>query len=486
MVASMTDLRPPGYVIGLLVVLLGATMCVPMLIDLLADDPNWRAFALGAFLSIVGGGAIALSCAPNRGPLTLQQTFLLTVLSWVALPLFGALPFILGAPLATPTDAFFEAMSGLTTTGSTVFTGLDAMPAGTLLWRGLLNWFGGLGIIIVALGFLPAMKVGGMQIFRSESFETFGKILPRAGEIAASMSWVYAALTLACAASYAVAGQSSFDSVVHAMSTISTGGFANYDNSFTDLGIASEYIAAVFMIIASLPFVRLVQLVSGHAKPIWRDEQVRGFLAVGGAFVAALVIFLTLTNQTETLELSFRKALFNTASIMTGCGYASEDYDAWGPFAVSLFFLMGLVGGCAGSTSCSVKVFRYQIVIAAISAQIKRIHSPHGVFMPRYQGRVVDDELFGSVMAFMFMFFLSLGVVTVAMGMMGNDLLTSVSGAASALANVGPGLGPIIGPSGNFSTLSDGAKWLLAFAMLLGRLELVSVFVLFTASFWRD
>lgn len=482
----MTDVRPPGYVIGLLVVLLGATMAAPMLLDLLEGDPNWRGFALGGFLSMIGGGLIALACAPSRsGGLSLQQTFMLTVLSWVVLPLFGALPFMLGAPSASMTDAFFEAMSGLTTTGSTVFVGLDDMPSGTLLWRGMLNWFGGLGILIVALGFLPAMKVGGMQIFKSENFETFGKILPRAGEIAASMSWVYAALTVICAACYAAVGQSTFDSVVHAMTTISTGGFANYDSSFGDLGVLDEYIAAVFMIIASLPFVRLVQLASGHARPILQDEQVRGFLAVGGASVLALVLFLTFTGQTDDLELAFRKALFNTASILTGCGYSSEDYDNWGPFAVALFFLMGLIGGCAGSTCCSVKVFRYQIVIAAISAQIKRIHSPHGVFMPRYQGRPVDDALFGSVMAFMFMFFLSLGVITVAMGMLGHDTLTAVSGAATALGNIGPGLGPIIGPSGNFSSLSDATKWLLAVAMLLGRLELVSVFVLFTASFWR-
>ncbi|MFT4794996.1 MAG: trk system potassium uptake protein TrkH [Paracoccaceae bacterium] len=482
----MTDIRPPGYVIGLLVALLGATMLLPMLLDLIAGDPNWRAFALGCFVSVIGGGIIALACAPSRrGAFSLQQAFLLTVLSWVVLPIFGALPFMLGVPHASATDAFFEAMSGLTTTGSTVFTGLDYMPAGTLLWRGMLNWFGGLGIVIVALGFLPAMKVGGMQIFKSESFETFGKILPRAGEIAASMSWVYAALTALCAASYAAAGQSAFDSIVHAMTTISTGGFANYDSSFTDLGIAAEYIAAFFMVVASLPFVLLVQMASGNPKPLWKNEQVRGFLAGGAVFIVALVAFLTFTGQSDSLELSFRKALFNTASIMTGCGYSSEDYDAWGPFAVAVFFLMGLIGGCAGSTCCSVKVFRYQIVFAAISAQIKRIHSPHGVFLPRYQGRPVDDELFGSVMSFMFMFFLTLGVVTVAMGMLGHDTLTAVSGAATALANVGPGLGDIIGPAGNFSSLSDATKWLLAVTMLVGRLELISVYVLFTVAFWR-
>ncbi len=283
-----------------------------------------------------------------------------------------------------------------------MFTGLDDMPAGTLLWRGMLNWFGGLGIVIVALGFLPAMKVGGMQIFKSESFETFGKILPRAGEIAASMSWVYVALTAICAACYAAFGQSPFDSIVHAMTTISTGGFANYDSSFGELGAAAEYIAAFFMAVASMPFVLLVQFASGNPKPLWKNEQVRGFLAGGGIFVVSLVAFLVLTDQSDTLEHSFRKALFNTSSIMTGCGYSSEDYDNWGPFAVAVFFLMGLIGGCAGSTCCSVKVFRYQIVFAAITAQIKRIHSPHGVFLPRYQGRPVDDDHFGAAFPFRF------------------------------------------------------------------------------------
>ncbi|MGG7567759.1 TrkH family potassium uptake protein [Rhodovulum sp. DZ06] len=482
----MIDLRPPFYVIGLLTVLLGASMIMPLTLDFIDDDPNWRAFALSAFITILSGAAMALTCKTRAGQgLTLQQTFILTVFSWALLPVFGALPFMLGAPGASAADAYFEAMSGLTTTGSTVFTGLDALPPAVNLWRAELQWMGGLGIVVVALGFLPAMQVGGMQIFRSESFETFGKVLPRAGEIAASISWLYAALTALTAAAYAAAGQSAYDSVVHAFTTISTGGFATSDESFGDLGAASEYVAVVGMTVASLPFVRLIQLASGEAEPIWRDKQVRAFLAIMATITLVITFWIMSMGVITDPELAFRKALFNATSVLTGCGYASADYNAWGPFPAAIIFIAGMIGGCAGSTCCSVKVFRYQIVFAAIAAHIRRIHSPHGVFRPRYEGRVVDDELFGSVMSFMFMFFLTLGFVAVALGMMGYDTVTAVSGAATALANVGPGLGDIIGPAGNFAPLSDSAKWLLSAAMLVGRLELVSVYVLFTVAFWR-
>ena len=482
----MIDLRPPFYVIGLLVAFLGASMLIPMGLDLIDGHPNWRPFALSAFITILSGGAIALSCAPSGGPaLNLQQAFILTVFSWALLPVFGALPFVLGAPDASLADAYFEAMSGLTTTGSTVFTGLDDLPLAVNLWRALLQWFGGLGIVVVALGFLPAMQVGGMQIFKSESFETFGKVLPRAGEIASSISWLYLAMTLVTACAYAAAGQDAYDATVHAFTTISTGGFATSDASFSELGAASEYIAVIGMMAASLPFVRLLQLTSGHAEPIWRDAQVRAFLGLELFVVLLLTAWLMAQGTYADPETAFRKALFNSASILTGCGYASADYNAWGPFPSAVIFIIGLVGGCAGSTCCSVKIFRYQIVIAAIAAHIRRIHSPHGVFRPRFEGRVVDDALFGSVMSFMFMFFMTLGFVTVALGMMGYDTVTAVSGAATALGNIGPGLGEIIGPAGNFSSLSDSAKWLLSFTMLLGRLELISVYVLFTAAFWR-
>jgi trk system potassium uptake protein TrkH len=470
----MIDLRPVGYVIGLLVAALGATMVVPMVADLLAGNEDWTVFFESGVVTTLFGGLLALACAnARREGLTLQQTFLLTTSVWVALPLFGCIPFLIGAPQATVTDAMFEAMSGFTTTGSTVFTGLETLPEGILLWRSMLQWFGGIGIIVVAMAFLPELRVGGMQIFRSEAFETMGKVLPRAAEIAGRISTIYVVLTIACGFAYYAAGMNFFDSVNFALTTMSTGGFANYDASMGVYQGAPEYVASVFMVLASLPFVRYVQLVAGSARPLFLDSQVRAF-----------TLYRLVVNDDE-LEHAFREALFNITSIATGTGYASVDYQLWGAFPVVLFFFVGLVGGCAGSTVCSVKIFRYQILLSAIGAQIRKIHSPHGVFVPRFDGRPVPEEVLSSVMAFFVLFTLSIGITSVLLAMTGLDLVTSVTGAATALANIGPGLGPIIGPAGNFAPLNDAAKWILTFAMLIGRLELMVVLVLFTASFWR-
>ena len=481
----MIDLRPVGYIIGLLVGVLGLTMLVPFAVDLSYGSPSAGTFALCAMITVVAGGAIALATAnASLSALTIQQTFLLTTLSWLVLPVFGALPFWLGEPNATYTDAFFEAMSGLTTTGSTVFTELETLPRGALLWRGLMQWFGGVGIIVVAMAFLPTLKVGGMQIFRSEGFDTIGKVLPRAAEIATSISVVYLVLTVSCIAAYAMVGMDVFDAVVHSLTTVATGGFANYDDSFAGFSHATEYVSAVFMLLASLPFIRYVQILNGSAKPIFRDSQVWAFFGFWAILVIAMASY-RYYSASDSAEGAFREAVFNVTSILTGTGYASTDYGLWGAFPMMLFFLMGLVGGCAGSTCCSIKVFRFQLLAAAVRSQIQKIHSPSGIFTPRYQGRSVSEDIMSSVMAFFVAFMLSLATLAVILGLLGLDPITAISGAATALANVGPGLGDQIGPSGNFQGLPDSAKWVLSAAMLIGRLELMAVYVLFTAAFWR-
>ncbi|MEM6372583.1 MAG: TrkH family potassium uptake protein [Pseudomonadota bacterium] len=481
----MLDLRPVGYVIGLLVAMLGAAMTVPMLMDLADGNGHWAVFAESAIVTVVIGSVIALSCANSvHEGLTIQQTFLLTTGVWLTLPIFGALPFYLGATEARFVDAFFEAMSGLTTTGSTVFSGLEELPRGLLLWRGILQWLGGIGIIVVAMVFLPELRVGGMQIFRTEGFDTFGKILPRATQIASQISVIYISLTLICALTYITVGMGAFDAVVHAMTTIATGGFSNYDASFGAFSGSAEYAASLFMILAALPFVRYVQLINGNAFALHRDPQVRGFLITILVLVAIMFVSLRFVSQYHP-EQMLREVLFNVTSIISGTGYASVNYMLWGAFPIALFFFTGLIGGCAGSTACSVKVFRYQLLFASIKAQLQKTRSPHGVFTPRYAGRPVGDEVLNSVMSFFVFFVVSLGVLSVALAMTGLDLMTSVSGAATALGNIGPGLGDTIGPAGNFATLNDTAKWLLAAAMLIGRLEIMAVYVIFTLQFWR-
>ncbi len=481
----MVDFRPVGYVIGILLTLLGAAMFLPFLVDLAEDRGEWPVFVQSALVTGLFGVLLALACSNGvKEGLTIQQTFLLTTGVWLGLPLFGALPFMFGATEARYVDAFFEAMSGLTTTGATVFTNLDTMPKGLLLWRGILQWFGGIGIIVVAMVFLPELRVGGMQIFKAEAFDTLGKILPKATTIAIQISVIYLAITMICILVYFSVGLSAFDATVHAMTTVATGGFSNYDASFGAFKPGTEYVCVIFMILASLPFVRYVQLVNGNQFALFKDVQVKTFIIVVLilALVTAMVVYASLGFDGET---AFRKALFNITSIISGTGYSSADYGQWGGFLVTMFFFIGLIGGCAGSTACSVKVFRYQLVYASVIAQLKQIRSPNGVFIPRYDGRAIDNDVLSSVMSFFIFFMVTLGIVAILLAMTGLDLITSISASASALANIGPGLGDQIGPSGNYAGLSDLAKWILSATMLIGRLELLAVYAILTIQFWK-
>jgi trk system potassium uptake protein TrkH len=353
-----------------------------------------------------------------------------------------------------------------------------------LIWRGILQWLGGIGIIVVAMVFLPELRVGGMQIFKSEAFETMGKILPRATQIASQISSIFLAITMACALSYLALGMNAFDATVHALTTVSTGGFSNYDASFGTFSGVMEYAASVFMVLAALPFVRYVQMVNGQTKPLLQDSQVRAFVTTIAVLVLVTTLILTQIFP-HHWEKSLREALFNITSIITGTGYASVDYMGWGPALISMFFFIGLIGGCAGSTACSIKIFRYQLLFASIKMQLRKIRSPNGIFVVRYDKRRVDDDVLNSVMSFFMFFVLTLGLLAVALSLTGLDFITSLSGAATALANVGPGLGDQIGPAGNFSGLNDTAKWLLSLGMLLGRLELLAVYAMLTISFWR-
>ncbi|WP_111537185.1 TrkH family potassium uptake protein [Palleronia aestuarii] len=465
---------------------LGLTMLVPMGFDIHAGNGHWHVFLATSVITTMTGGLTAIACANGTADrLSIQQTFLLTTGVWVALPVFGALPFLFQPIGADVTDAFFEAVSGVTTTGSTVFADLEEMPEGILVWRSMLQWFGGIGIIIVAMVFLPELRVGGMQIFRSEAFDTMGKILPRAAQIASQISWIYVWLTFTCFLGYLALGMDRFEAVNHALTTVSTGGFSTSDASFGAFQGGPEYLASVFMILASLPFVRYVQLLAGTAQPLWRDAQIRAYLMVISAATLVLASFEIAADE-ATFEPALREAVFNVTSIISGTGFASVDYQLWGAFAMVVFFFLGLIGGCAGSTCCSIKIFRYQILMSAIAAQIRRIHTPHGLFAPRFEDRRVSDDVLSSVMAFFVLFIVSLGLLAVGLGLTGLDVVTSISGAGTAIGNIGPGLGPIIGPSGYFGPINDTAKWLLIAGMISGRLELMVVYVIFTRSFWRD
>lgn len=479
------DFAPVANIIGRLTLVMGVSMLVPALIDWMDGSANWQGMLMAGFLSAAGGAALAqVTAGPRGGGLSRHQAFLLTALIWIVLPAFGALPFVFGAPLATLTDAIFESMSGLTTTGATVFTGLDSAPRGMLLWRSMLQWYGGVGIVIVAIVFLPVLRVGGMQFFQSEAFDISGETLPRATEIARQLGIIYVALTVGCVLGYATTGMTVFDAFCHAMTTVSTGGFGTRDSGFALFSPAAHFVGIVFMILAALPFLRFIQLGRGKPQGLWRDTQIRSFLTIILIVSGAMTVWLVLHDHHPPLA-AVRETLFNVTSVITGTGYASDDYWLWGAFPVALFLIIPLIGGCTASTSCSAKVFRYQILLEALKAQLSRIRSPHAVYTMRYQGRPVEPDVVSSVMAFFFVFLVSIGVWAILLSLIGLDFVTALSGSIAALCNLGPGLGPVIGPAGNFGPLPVSAKWLLVLGMLLGRLEFLSVLVLLMPVFWR-
>jgi trk system potassium uptake protein TrkH len=433
---------------------------------------------------VAAGPALAPAHVGARRGLSRQQAFLLTVLIWVVGPLFGALPFVFGAPSASYTDAFFEAMSGLTTTGASVFTGLDEMPRGMLLWRAMMQWYGGLGIVIVAMVFLPAMKIGGMQFFQSEAFDISGDILPRASEVAGQLIWIYLALTLGCFVGYAAVGMNTFEALCQTLATVSTGGYGTRDTSFAEFPAGAQWVGIVVMWLAAWPFIRFIQLSRGNTRGFVRDSQIRAFMVIIFTVSGAIAAWMVVYGRMAPMQ-AVRESIFNVTSLITGTGFATGDYNAWGGFPLALFLILPMIGGCAGSTSCSVKVFRYQILLETLRAQLGRMRSPHGVFTLRYQGRPVEPDVVSSIMAFFFVFLCSLGIWAILLSMLGLDFVTALSGSIAVLCNTGPGLGPIIGPVGNYAPLSDEAKWLLSAGMLLGRLEFMSVLVLLTPVFWR-
>ncbi|WP_372840348.1 TrkH family potassium uptake protein [Phaeovulum sp.] len=481
----MIDLRPASHIIGLLVAVLGLLMLLPMALDWQRGDANWRAFLEASIITTSAGALIAMSTRSDiaRG-LGLRDSFLLTSGAWLVLPAFGTLPLLIGAPDISFTDGFFEAMSGMTTTGTTAIPALDVLPWGANLWRAMLQWLGGLGIIIVALIFLPVMKVGGMQFFRSEGFDTLGKILPRAIDISNAMLRIYVGLTVLCAVVYVISGMTPFDAILHSLTTISTGGFSNYDASFGVYKGAPEVVATVFMILASLPFIRFVQLTQGQVRPIWQDVQVRAYLRWTLYAIAVIVIYRMFRHEAAFWP-TLREVSFNVVTIFSGTGYLSEDVTQWGHLAFVVLLVVGLIGGCTSSTACSVKVFRYLILFEAIKTQIKRLHSPHRVLAVHYGGRPVEADVVNSVIAFFSLFILSYGVLIVALSLTGLSAETAMTAAWTAIANVGPAWGQGISPSGAIDQFPTSAKWLMIFGMYVGRLELLSVYVLLLPRFWR-
>ena len=480
----MLDFRPVVFILGILLCVLALAMTIPAIVDAFVGHPDWQVFAAASATTLFVAVSMILTARVRWVVFTVRQAFILTNLAWLVIAAFGALPFAYSELDLSITDAFFESMSGVTTTGATVIVGLDNAPPGILLWRAILQWLGGIGIIVMAVAVLPVLQVGGMQLFRVEAFET-EKVMPRAAQIAGSISIIYVSLTAIAAIVLWWLGMTGFEAVAHAMTSIATGGFSTSDKSLGYFDSAAiDWSICVFMVLGSMPFVLYLRMVRGRPGLLLRDSQVRWMAAIMAAAVLSIAAWLWHQELMEP-EPSLRYAAFNAISIMTGTGYSTAAFDTWGGYVMSIMFVLMFVGGCAGSTTCGIKIFRFQVLYATAVAQLKRLLQPHGVFFPYYNKKPIAESVATPVMAFFFLFIGCFGALAMGLGLLGLDFVTAVSGAASAMANVGPGLGEIIGPAGTYKTLPEAAKWLLAAGMMLGRLELFTVLVLLTPAFWR-
>jgi trk system potassium uptake protein len=484
---SWPDHRAVLYALGTFLSGIAVLMLLPALADYSTGHRNWTAFVSATAISGGAGGAMILAFRTGRRPVIgRREGFLLTSLTWIVICAFAALPFALSAARLSYTDAFFEAMSGLTTTGSTVMTGLDSESHGVLLWRSMLQWIGGIGIIVLAVMMLPYLGVGGMQLFRTESSDKSDKIRARASEVTWEIFSIYAVLTLVCAISYTIAGMSLFDAVCHAMTTLSTGGFGTKDASMGAFATpAVEWIGVLFMFLGGLTFTLMARAVwHGDWRVLARDEQTHWYVFAIASFILAMTLWQVGMNDRD-LESALRSSTFNIVSVVTTTGFASEDYSLWGTLPVTLFMILLFVGGCTGSTAGAMKIFRFCILGSFAKWQIRSLVHRNRVLLPTYNGIPVTDDVVRSVIGFIVLYIFAFVMLGLAVSTFNIDILTAYSGVAQAMGNVGPGLGPIIGPAGNFASLPDGAKWLLAAAMMIGRLELLTVLVLFTPTFWR-
>jgi trk system potassium uptake protein len=480
--------RPIFLVNGILLCIIAGVMLIAMTADIVTGHENWKVFAISSLITLFVGMSLYLS---NRGTNTegirVRQAFLITATSYIVITFFGALPFYLSKDVNMPLyDAYFETASGITTTGASVMSGLDFAPKGILLWRALLNGLGGIGIVVMALAVLPMLRIGGMQLFKTESSENSDKMLPRTPQIALAITAIFSSLTLLCYWCFWLAGMSSFDAICHAIATIATGGFSTHDRSlgFYD-SVSIEMITIFFMILGSLPLMLYYKTVKGNWWCLYRDPQVRVFLMIIIVTTLLISTWLVITKDMNLFS-ALRYSSFNIVSIISTTGFSSADYMQWGSMAIMTLFMLTVVGGCTGSTAGGIKVFRFIVFYKTVNAQLQQLIQPHGVFIPRFDGKPIHEDVVASVTTFLLLFATVFLVSSILLSMFGLDFITSLSSTAQALANVGLGLGDIVGPTGNYQPLPQGAKWVLSFVMIMGRLELFTIIVLFTPKFWSD
>ncbi len=479
----MSNYKTVFFTLGILQIILGISMVFPIIIQIIFDELD-SSFIGASLITIIFGTLFFLSNLDHDKKLSLQNAFLLTALSWLSIAVFSSLPFIFSNLNLSITDSFFESMSGITTTGSTIITDLNSSPKAILLWRALLQWLGGIGIIVMAITLMPIMNVGGMQLFKVSSGDASEKILPKTKEITLRLILIYLILTFLCSFFYNICGMKFFDSLTHSMTTIATGGFSNYNESigyFNNIKI--EIVSMIFIILGSIPFISYIKFLSGKKNIFYTDTQIKSFIKIIFYSIVILFFYLTIFNKSFS-DVSLRSISFNVISILTGTGYVTQNFDDWGSFPLIYFLILMFIGGCAGSTACGIKIFRVQILYLFLKNQLKKIIYPRGIFIIKYDNNNVNEKFMASIIAFIYLYIIIFFIITAMLSLSGLDFTTSISGAATSISNVGPGLGELIGPNGNFSQLPDFSKWILSFGMILGRLELFAILVLFLPSFW--
>ena len=482
----MTSNKTVFFLIGILLIVLGLSMLAPYSMQVVYQE-NSHSFISSSFVTIFIGILCILANLEKDLKLSLRQTFLFSTLAWVTVAIFGSLPFVLSDQTFSFSDAFFESMSGITTTGATIISDLDNSPKSILLWRAIMQWLGGIGIVVMAITILPLLKVGGMQLFKMEGPDSTEKILPRTIEVAAIIISTYVILTLLCGFFYWVFGMTVFDSICHAMTTIATGGFSTHNDSigfFKNSNI--EIVASLFIVLGSIPFISYLKFSRGNKKIFFQDVQIKGLIYLLAFSILIMFLYLLFINYESNFFEKLRISSFNVISILSGTGYVTDDFGLWGKFSLIFFLFLMFIGGCAGSTACGIKIFRLQMLLIFLKNQVRKLISPNSVIITKYNNHKISDDFIRSVIIFIFSFLFIFLIIAMLLSISGLDFVTSISGAASSISNVGPGLGEIIGPDGNYKSLPDLSKWILATGMLLGRLELFAVLVLFFPSFWRN
>ncbi len=481
----MSNYKTVFFTLGVLLIVLGFSMLVPITIQLIYNEFN-STFIISSIITITFGALFFLANIDHNRSLSTQQAFLLTALSWIGVAIFGSIPFIFSDLNLSLTDAFFESMSGITTTGATIINNLSDTPKAILSWRAILQWLGGIGIIVMAITLMPIMNIGGMQLLKISSGDSSEKILPKSKQISLRLVLIYFSLTLLCAFFYKICGMNFFDSLTHSMTTIATGGFSNYNQSIGFFESAKiEYVSIVFIILGSIPFISYIKFLSGNKKIVFKDEQIKLFFKLIFFSILILFIYLTIVNK-SIFEIQLRAITFNVVSILTGTGYVTKEFDQWGNFPLIFFLLLMFIGGCAGSTTCGIKVFRVHMLYFFLKNQLLKIIYPRAIINLKYNNDIVQDKLIASIISFIYLYIIIFFVISALLTLTGLNFITAVSGAASSISNVGPGLGNEIGPNSNYSSLPSASKWILSVGMILGRLEIFAILVIFLPSFWRN